>query len=123
MTQGTNNPNELMELPNSFLHTNFRISSNGETLILSDEYENVLDSVFTNTLETDMSLGRTLEGVNWNIFSIPSPWESNDNPAFTGALNDLEFSLESGFFNVTPIVLAINSPDDSATIYYTTGWD
>ena len=120
ITQGTNDPNELMELPNSFLHTNFRISSNGETLVLSDENENVLDSVFTNTLETDMSLGRTLEGVNWNIFSIPSPWESNDNPAFTGALNDLEFSLESGFFNVTPIVLAINSPDDSATIYYTT---
>ena len=41
-------------------------------LVLSDENENVLDSVFTSTLETDMSLGRTLEGMNWNIFSIPS---------------------------------------------------
>ena len=119
MVQGTQNPNELMELPNSFLHTNFRISSSGETLVLSDENENILDSVFTNTLETDMSLGRTLEGANWNIFSSPSPWESNDNPAFIGALNNLEFSLESGFFNVTPIILDIHSPDDSATIYYT----
>ena len=52
-------------------------------------------------------------------FSSPSPWESNDNPAFIGALNNLEFSLESGFFNVTPIILDIHSPDDSATIYYT----
>ena len=120
MVQGTNNPNELMELPNSFLHTNFRISSSGETLVLSDENENVLDSVFTSTLETDMSLGRTLEGMNWNIFSIPSPWESNDNTAFTGALNNLEFSLESGFFNSTPLFLEINSADDSATIYFTT---
>ena len=59
MTQGTNNPNELMELPNSFLHTNFRISSNGETIVLSDENENVLDSVFTNTLETDISFWST----------------------------------------------------------------
>ena len=30
-------PNELLDLPSSFLHTNFNISSDGEMLVLSDE--------------------------------------------------------------------------------------
>ena len=63
-----------MPLPNSFLHTNFRISSGGETLVLSDENENILDSVFVDALETDMSFGRQLEGPDWRTFSNPTPW-------------------------------------------------
>ena len=97
-----------MPLPNSFLHTNFRISSNGETIILSDESENVLDSIFIDELETDMSFGRQLEGTNWRTFSDPTPWGSNDNPSFIGALNTPQFSLESGFFNSTPLAFGNN---------------
>ena len=106
-----------MELPNSFLHTNFRISSNYETLVLSDENEKFW-ILFYKYIRNRYVFGKNIRRSKLEYFFIPSPWESNDNPAFTGALNDLEFS-ESGFFNVTPI-FSINSPDDSATIYYTT---
>ena len=87
---------------------------------MSDENENILDSVFVDALETDMSFGRQLEGPDWRTFSKPTPWESNDNPSFIGALNTPEFSLESGFFNSTPLILEIMSSDENATIYFTT---
>ena len=119
-SNGNNEPNELMPLPNSFLHTNFRISSNGETIILSDESENILDSIFIDVLETNMSFGRELEGINWRTFSDPTPWDSNNNPSFIGALSTPQFSLESGFFNSTPLVLEITSSNEDATIYFTT---
>ena len=120
ISQENNEPNDLMQLPESFLHTNFRISSGGETLILSDENEVILDSIFIDILETDMSFGRQYEGDNWSIFSSPTPWESNDNPSFIGALNTPQFSIESGFFNSTPLILEITSFDENASIYFTT---
>ena len=120
ISQENNEPNDLMQLPESFLHTNFRISSGGETLILSDENEVVLDSIFIDMLETDMSFGRQFEGDNWSIFSSPTPWESNDNPSFIGALNTPQFSIESSFFNSTPLILEITSFDENAIIYFTT---
>ena len=67
-----------------------------------------------------MSFGRQLEGTNWRTFSDPTPWGSNDNPSFIGALNTPQFSLESGFFNSTPLALEITSSDENATIYFTT---
>ena len=120
ISQENNEPNDLMQLPESFLHTNFRISSGGETLILSDENEVVLDSIFIDMLETDMSFGRQFEGDNWSIFSSPTPWESNDNPSFLGALSTPQFSIESSFFNSTPLILEITSFDENAIIYFTT---
>ena len=118
--ENINSPNDLMPLPNSFLHTNFKISGSGETLLLSDDNEIILDSTFTEMLETDMSKGRQLEGDTWALFSNPTPGESNNNPSFIGALNIPEFSLESGFFTNTPLILEITSPDEEAIIYFTT---
>ena len=118
--ENTNEPIDLMELPNSFLHTNFKISSSGENLVLSDENETILDSINTGALETNMSIGRELEGDNWALFSDPTPGESNSNPAYLGALALPGFSLESGFYESNQISLEITSPDESATIYFTT---
>ncbi|GIR29786.1 MAG: hypothetical protein CM15mP44_0690 [Candidatus Neomarinimicrobiota bacterium] len=109
-----------MQLPESFLHTNFRISSGGETLILSDENEVVLDSIFIDMLETDMSFGRQLKEITGVFFPALHLGRSNDNPSFIGALNTPQFSIESGFFNSTPLILEITSFDENASIYFTT---
>ena len=114
------NPNELLNLPNSYLHTNFRISSDGELLVLSDENEIILDSIYTGELETNMSFGRELEGPIWALFSEPTPGESNSSAVYIGALSSPIFSLESGFYSDNQIAVEITSSEDFSTIYYTT---
>jgi hypothetical protein len=113
-------PHQLMVLPSSYLHTNFKLSSNGEDLILSDQEENVLDSIFTGTLETDMSFGRYFESSSWVLFADPTPGSSNSTSSYAGALSPIEFSMASGFYNQGQISVELSTPDESATIYFTT---
>ena len=113
-------PHQLMVLPNSYLHTNFKLSSDGEDLILSDQEENVLDSIFTGTLETDMSFGRYFESSSWVLFAEPTPGSSNSTSSYAGALSPIEFSMASGFYNQGQISVELSTPDESATIYFTT---
>ena len=113
-------PHQLMVLPSSYLHTNFKLSSNGDDLILSDQDENVIDSIFTGTLETDMSFGRYFESSSWVLFAEPTPGSTNSTSSYAGALSTIEFSMASGFYNQAQISVELSSPDESATIYFTT---
>ena len=113
-------PHQLMVLPSSYLHTNFKLSSNGDDLILSDHDENVIDSIFTGTLETDMSFGRYFESSSWVLFAEPTPGSTNSTSSYAGALSTIEFSMASGFYNQGQISVELSSPDESATIYFTT---
>ena len=113
-------PHPSMLLPNSYLHTNFKISSSGEDLILSDQEENVLDSIFTGTMETDMSFGRYFESGSWVLFAEPTPGSSNSTSSYAGALSPIEFSMTSGFYNQGQISVELSTPDESAAIYFTT---
>ena len=82
--ENTSDPHELMPLPNTSLHTNFRLNSEFETLFISDANENILDSIIVENLETDMSFGRYLETENWALFDEPTPGESNSTPTYEG---------------------------------------
>ena len=113
-------PHQLMVLPSSYLHTNFRLSSDGDDLILSDQDENVIDSIFTGALETDMSFGRYLESNSWVLFAEPTPGSSNSTSSYAGALSPIEFSMASGFYNQGQISIELSTPDESAAIYFTT---
>lgn len=113
-------PHQLMVLPSSYLHTNFKLSSNGDDLILSDQDENVIDSIFTGTLETDMSFGRYFESSSWVLFAEPTPGSTNSTSSYAGALSPIEFSMASGFYNQAQISVELSTPDESAEIYFTT---
>lgn len=113
-------PHQLMILPSSYLHTNFKLSSNGDDLILSDQDEIVIDSIFTGTLETDMSFGRYFESTSWVLFAEPTPGSSNSTSSYAGALSPIEFSMASGFYNQGQISVELSTSDESATIHFTT---
>ena len=113
-------PHQLMVLPSSYLHTNFKLSSDGDDLIISDQDEIVIDSIFTGTLETDMSFGRYFESSSWVLFAEPTPGSSNSTSSYAGALSPIEFSMASGFYNQGQISVELSTPDESATIYFTT---
>ena len=93
-------PDERMILPNSFLHTNFKISSSGENIILSNNSNEMIDSIFfTGQINTDMSIGRVQNESNWALFSETTPGEANDTPSYLGSLQKPSFSIQSGFYD------------------------
>ncbi|MAJ90629.1 MAG: hypothetical protein CMF40_00370, partial [Legionellales bacterium] len=117
--ENTIEPNELIGLPPSFLHTNFKISSSGESIILSDPSEIILDSIAAGETETDMSYGRILETEVWALFDEPTPGASNSTSTFIGSLAAPEFSIGSGFYDQNQLSLELSVPNESATIYFT----
>ena len=112
-------PNANMELPNTFLHTNFKISSSGENIILSNNLAQILDSVFTGELETDMSYGRIIESQQWGLFQTPTPGVPNSTNSFWGILSPPSFSEESGFYSDNQVSITIDQLNELSTTHYT----
>ena len=94
------------------LHTNFKISSEGESLYLSNAEEILIDYISAINLGEDDSFGRLPDGSN-NLIHLeyPSPGNSNNNTS------QIIFSKHAGFYNQT-FNLNIQSLLGD-TIYYT----
>ncbi|MBH11020.1 MAG: hypothetical protein CMG74_11870 [Candidatus Marinimicrobia bacterium] len=114
-------PNENMNLPIISFHTNFKIKSSGETIVLTDNQEIVLDSIYTGTIPTDMSRGRFLENDVWSLFGEPTPGTSNNTPSYNGALSKPVYSIPSGFYsNDETINISLSTDQPEAEIRFTT---
>ena len=108
-----------MELPNTFLHTNFKISSSGESILLTDNMNQRLDSVYSGQIPTDISLGKIIGEETWALFSQPTPGQENLTNSFLGILQKPSFSVESGFYNNNQLTLEINQENQLSITYYT----
>jgi len=116
-----NDPNvaEEVYLPGSMLHTNFKISSAGETIILTSTDSTVVDSLYTQNLLPDVSIGRINDGYEIGMFISPTPSRSNGEESVLGVLDELIFSLPSGFYDNSTMSIDIYSNDTDVEIYYT----
>ena len=110
---------EEINLPNYMLHSNFKIKSSGETIFITNYEDDIIDSISTGVLRSDVSIGRINEGDSLGIFLEPSPGESNGNEVVLGVLGDITFSNNSGFYDEETIYLSIYSDDIDAETYYT----
>jgi hypothetical protein len=60
------------------LHTNFKLNSTGETLVLTDmDGTTIIDQVSFDFQTTDLSYGRISDGGNEWVFLVPTPGYSN----------------------------------------------
>ena len=66
-------PDARINLPSTYLHSNFKIKSSGETIVLSNNSGAIIDSLFTGLIPTDKSKGRTPQARDWKLFDVPSP--------------------------------------------------
>ena len=110
---------EEIDIPLSMLHSNFKISSEGETILITDTNGIIIDSVNTGQLQPDVSIGRINDGVDYGVFLDPTPGESNGDEAVLGVLTDVVFSDESGFYDGPFLLISIDTYDEGASIYYT----
>ena len=106
-------------IPGNPLHTNFKISSSGESIILSNSTGNVLDVVPATTIPADISYGRSPNGTgNFVYFQTISPSAENTSLGYSGVLNPPQFSQNGGFYS-SNFELVISSTDSDATVIYT----
>ncbi|HEX9058871.1 MAG TPA: CotH kinase family protein, partial [Clostridia bacterium] len=104
--------------PDGQLHTNFKMSSSGETITLKDPQGILVDSVKTGALTDDNSYGREEDGSNnFVIFKKATP--GSENKGETNTVKEPEFSRKGGFYT-SGFTLKLNSDDAGTNIYYTT---
>lgn len=115
----------------TFLHTNFKLKSSGDSLFLSDPQGNIVSSLGYQELGVDVSYGRQPDASNnFTMFDEPTPWWSNNAASILNYTDEPEFSQEHGFFS-SPITLTLigepqseirytldgNEPNESSLLY------
>jgi hypothetical protein len=100
-------PPALLAFENPGLHTNFKLSSEGELLTLFDSNGNQVDSLDVTGLSTDKSIGRSLTDGRIVFFETPTPGTQNAAEEFTGiSTNEVIFSHDGGQFDGQSIRLS-----------------
>ena len=107
------------------LHTNFKIKSSGETLILSDENGNMIDSIFTGLIPSDFSKGRQPDGSDkWVFFEniTPGKQNSSDGVEVLKLIDPPLFSDKGGFYkNPVNLSLSLENSDETLIFYSLNG--
>lgn len=108
---------DLNRLDVTELHTNFKLSADGEFLGLFDAAGNVVDSLTFGPQTTDVSLGRKPDaGPSWMFFKTPTPRTTNN--IAEESIDPPLFSHEQGYYTGTlQLELAPSGP--ATEIYYT----
>ncbi|SMO78950.1 CotH kinase family protein [Gracilimonas mengyeensis] len=118
-TRGVANETNLELTQLTYPHTNFKLSSDGETVVLTHPDETVVDSVSYPPLNPDESYGRSTDDPeNWVIFTETTPMEANSADGFAERLTVPPLTNTGGFYNGSVSVGFANSSSDN--IYYTT---
>jgi hypothetical protein len=103
------------------LHTNFKLSSSGETLILSDAALRLVDRFQFPSLAPDQSIGRVPDGsADFQFFAKAdaTPGAENENITTGPVLIAPTFSPEGGFFD-GPVTVQISGAESNHIIRFT----
>lgn len=108
----------------AFLHANLSINSDKETIYLSDENENVIDSIRLENQQCDISYGRILGNVDEAGF-LPYSTPLESNPSYFSQSDEVladwgevRFSLEGGLYEGS-IKVELSCDVEGAAILYT----
>ncbi|MDA3862204.1 MAG: CotH kinase family protein [Melioribacteraceae bacterium] len=100
------------------LHTNFKLSKEGEWLGLFSPDQEQIDNLLFLEQENDVSFGKTTDGLKY--FGTPTPGKKNqtwqsDRQEFTGIP---EYSLKGGFYSGSQTIV-LSSSEPNLEIRYT----
>ena len=110
-------PPSLLGFGEGSFHTNFKISSEGETLYLFDNAQILIDSLLVPPLCPDVTIGKALNENKIVYFEEATPGFENTPISFLGIVfEDIEFSQESGIYG--PFELSMEVLEDDYEIRY-----
>ncbi|KAA3639586.1 MAG: T9SS C-terminal target domain-containing protein [Bacteroidetes bacterium] len=109
-----------INLGNLLPHTNFKLSSAGETVYLTHEMGGIVDSLAFPTIPGNYSYGIPLSNpLDRVIFVLPTPGYPNAGPFFEGVVTgEVQFSIDQMFLSATQ-QLALSGAGEEEVIRYT----
>lgn len=108
-----------------FLHTNFKLASEGEQLLLFDPSGSLIDEVVFPELNVNTSFGRSTNGgEDFSFFCTPTPLNSNEDvDGYLAIVDDIpQYTLEAGIFEMETgdsVFVELTEPDSGFIIKYT----
>ena len=111
---------EILKLSKTELHTNFKLSADGESLYLTQASGALADSVRFGALQLNYSYGRSLANpAVWAAFMASTPGKENTGDAVSGeTAGKPVFGLPAGIYPTSQKV-SLAAPNKGDTIYYT----
>jgi parallel beta-helix repeat protein len=106
---------------NTGLHTDFKLSADGESVVLYNSVGQLVDFLPFGSQNQDVSYGRKTDGSkDLGLFTTPTPGKSNNSSKFfTSAVEQVPvFSVNGGFFSKA-IELDIKNLYNTGTIRFT----
>ena len=100
----------------TYLHTNFKISASGESIILSDTSGTIIDQVDLPESMVDISYARITDGSPDWVFQLPTPGSANTGTETLGTSVEVTVSYPGGFYS-TAISVELTAGD--CRIFYT----
>jgi len=121
MDNQPNDPNgtpDILNFPLTSLHTNFKIASEGESILLTHPTGELADMVDSTAIPTDVSFGRQPDGADeWFFYTEPTPGTANDTDGFNEYCEYPEFSHEAGFYS-SNIEVSLSIVSEIQQIFY-----
>ena len=112
-------PPEILELGKNNLHTNFKISSNSESLYLTNSSGNIVNQIKTEYLPQNTSIGTSISSGNIVSYLITTPGKENSSQEYIGSIqSEVVFSHQDGLLDA-PINLSLSGNTSSEVIKYT----
>jgi hypothetical protein len=102
------------------LHTDFKISAEGETIYLTSPEGKTIDSLVLSPMGRDVSFGRVPDGGEaYSYFNPATPNASNGDQVFSSDVAELRFSKEAGIYDSGFMLVLSSVDDENLSIYYT----
>ncbi len=115
---------QYLDMPQLYPHTNFKLSSTGETITLTHQNGTIADSISYGVIPAGFSLGRNKNNLSqWGYFQEPTPGELNITPITNEVVKSgIQFSI-SEMFLTSPKQLTFSGKADGEEIRYTLNSD
>jgi len=111
--------NPILQISETYFHTNFKLKSSGESLLLSNSSGLVEDSLSVVSVAIDYSYGRAGNDVNtWYHFENPTPGTLNDSQGYFGYADTVKVNFQNGFYD-SPLEIVLSTTNGEQNIFYT----
>ena len=111
-------PSDILGFAERSLHTNFKISSAGETLYLFDANTDLVDTMEVTGLANNVSIGIDNSDQSVRYYETTTPGARNADQSYQGVVtSELSFSHPGGAFEQSRV--SINGAADNEQIRYT----
>lgn len=110
------------EIPDSikqYIHLDFKLSADGETVYLSNTDSSLVDSLSFPALETDYSFGRVPDSDVLAIFAAPTPLAANNTQAYQDRLPTPVVDQSGGFYNTSSVQVKQINAALAGKVHYT----